>query len=128
MKPKWICLLTLALAFQRSLAEPIITQEPQSRAAAEGKRVEFSVLAQGSTPLKYQWQFNGADIPRAVGRTLAFTATASRSGTYNVIVRDDSGARSSSPAALQVQKRPAILKHPKNQIVGEHQAATFNVS
>ncbi|HTD65537.1 MAG TPA: immunoglobulin domain-containing protein [Candidatus Limnocylindria bacterium] len=128
MKQEWICLIALAVFSQLSIAEPIIIQEPQSRAAAEGKRVEFAVQAQSPATIKYQWQFNGVDIPRAVGRTLAFTATASRAGNYSVIVRDDSGARSSSPAALQVQKRPAIVKQPKHQIVGEHQSAIFDVT
>lgn len=128
MKPRWISPVVLATFCHTAVAEPIITLEPQSRTAAEGRRVEFSVQTVSAAPLNYQWQFNGTDIPRAVGRTLRFTATASRAGNYSVIVRDDSGTRSSSFAELQVQKRPALLTQPKHQIVGEHQTAVFDVT
>ena len=123
-----ICIAVSALAIQVACAQPVITAQPQSRTAAEGRPVSFSVQAQGTGTLRYQWQYNGADLPNAVGRSLSFYATPSRIGTYSVVVRDSTGnTRSSAPANLLVQKRPVILGQPKKQIVGEHQTATFEV-
>jgi hypothetical protein len=110
------------------MAQPVIIQEPQSRAAAEGRRVSFSVQAQGAAPLQYQWRLNGQDIPNAVRPSLGFTATISRAGTYSVLVRDAGGASRMASATLEVQKRPVIRSQPRNQIVGLHQTAVFEVT
>lgn len=123
-----ICIAAATLSFPALFAQPVIIQNPQSRTTVEGASVGFSVQAQGSGALRYQWQYNGADIPRAVGRAISFVATASRAGNYSVMVRDASGnASSSHPAQLQVQKRPFIVLQPRNVIVGEHQTAVFDV-
>jgi hypothetical protein len=123
-----IYIAAAACSFHSLFAQPVIVQNPQSRAAAEGAPVAFSVQAQGSGALHYQWQFNGADVPRAVGRAISFVATTSRAGNYSVTVRDASGNASSSlPAQLEVQKRPYVVLQPRNIIVGEHQTAIFDV-
>jgi hypothetical protein len=123
-----IFIAVFAAAFQAIYAQPVITQEPESRTAAEGRPVSFSVQAQGVGTLRYQWQFNGAALPNATGRALSFYATLSRAGTYSVLVRDSAGeASSSSPANLEVQKRPVVLAQPRRQIVGQHQTAVFEV-
>lgn len=115
------------VALQTVLAQPVITEHPQNRVAAEGRRVEFSVQAQG-TGLGYQWLFNGSELPRANGPSLSFYATQSREGNYSVVVRDSSGStRNSSAARLEVQKRPRILAQPRRQVVGEHRTAVFEV-
>ena len=129
MSKEFFCILAAVLSSLTGLAQPVITEEPQDRVAREGARVAFSIAAQGSTPLRYQWQFNGIDIPNAVNRTLSFVATASRVGDYKVVVRDLSGAeRASSPARLSVHKRPIILQQPRNQAVGEGTTAVFEVT
>jgi hypothetical protein len=121
----WIALIVFAA--QWAFSQPVITKEPESRAVPEGARVNFAVQAVGSG-LRYQWQFNGQDIPNASGRTLAFTATQSRAGVYSVVVRDSSDtAQRSSPAKLEVQKRPRVVAQPRAQVVGEGQTAVFEV-
>src|SRR4051812_23577804 len=106
----WACIAAAGILFNALHAEIIVIEQPQSRAAAEGKQVEFSVQAQSSTPVAYQWQFNGSDIPHAVSHTIHFTATMSRAGTYRVVMNDGAGGSSSATAQLEVQKRPVILK------------------
>ena len=108
-------------------AQPHITQQPQSRTAVAGAMFSFAVEAVGSTPLQYQWQWNGQDIPGAKGRVLSRTAVPSRAGTYAVRVRDGAGEVTSSGASLEVFNRPVILVQPRNSIVGEHTVAEFSV-
>ena len=122
MKREIICIAVIVLAIRSLHAQPVIIQEPQSRTAAEGAPVAFSVQAQGSGTLHYQWQFNGGDIPHAVYRSISFVATSIRAGEYSVVVRDASGNASASAAAqLQVQKRPVIIVQPRSQIIGRQQ-------
>lgn len=110
-----------------AVAQPHITEQPQSRAAVAGATFSFSVAAVSSGPVQYQWQFNGQDIPYARGRVLTRTAVPSRAGTYAVRVRDAAGEVMSSGASLEVFKRPVILVQPQNAIVGEHTVAEFRV-
>ena len=122
-----IC-IGLAMAAYSVHAQPTITEDPQSRIVRPGMAVQLRVGAVGSTPLRFQWQFNGVDIPRATGKTLRFYATASRAGDYRAVVSDATGnAEVSQPANLEVQPRPVILAQPKNVIVGEHGTAVFDV-
>ena len=44
---------------------PIITNQPASQTVLAGSNVTFSVGASGTTPLAYQWRFNGANISGA---------------------------------------------------------------
>jgi hypothetical protein len=123
-----VCFVAL-LGVASAAAQPVIVSEPQDRVARAGAAVAFSVSAQGAGPLRYQWQFNGQDIPHAVGKSLSFVATPSRTGQYRVVVRDASGAVSgSSPARLQVQKRPVILQQPRNARVGIGGTALMGVT
>ncbi len=108
-------------------AQPLITRQPQNQAAIAGGAVTFEVEATSATPLRYQWQWNGRDIPRATGRALRRTATPSRAGVYTVKVRDATGEATSGGAKLEVFRRPVILVQPRSIIVGEHTVAEFRV-
>lgn len=126
MERRWSFLLGAWLALQSSAsAQPQITQQPQSRTAVAGAAFSFSVEATGNTPLHYQWQFNGQDIPDARGHVLKRVAAPSRAGTYTVRVRDAVGEVTSGGALLEVFKRPAFLVQPKDIVVGEHTIAIF---
>jgi hypothetical protein len=115
-----------SLAFEFNLlAQPQISQQPQSRTAVAGSKVSFFVEASGLPPVQYQWQFNGQDIPGARSRALAFAAVPSRAGSYAVRVRDAAGEVRSSSARLDVVLRPAFVVQPKNSVVGERKTATL---
>ena len=86
---------------------PVITQHPQSQTITEGDRVEFSVSAQGQTPLSYQWQFNGSNIPGARGQQFSFNSVQKADeGNYQVVVTDAGGSTTSEAAILSVTPRP----------------------
>jgi hypothetical protein len=122
-----VVLLGAWIAFQSGVsAQPHITRQPESRAVVLGGSVTLSVDAAGVPPLRYQWLFNGEEIPNARGRAFRFTAAPSRAGNYAVRIFDAAGqATTSSSAKVDVVKRPTFLVQPKNAIVGEHTVAEF---
>ncbi len=77
-----------------------------NQSAYPGKLVTLQVVAVGSAPLSYHWQFNGADIAGATGSTFSFAATPSSGGQYAVIASNPFGAVTNGititvPLALQ---------------------------
>jgi hypothetical protein len=80
---------------------PSITQQPLDQTVSPGSDVGFIVGAQGSPPLFWQWQFNGAPIPAATNSSLSLTqVTSANVGTYSVIVSNFLGSIVSSGAYL----------------------------
>ena len=83
-----------------------------------GATTDFSVSADGSLPLSYQWIFNNIEIiPGATAPFLQLTnLQLSQSGNYSVIVTNAFGAVTSSPSLLSVVGvPPVILIQPSNQ-------------
>jgi len=118
----------MALCAAEVIAQPIITEEPESQIRLLGSTTRFSVAADGAQPLGFQWHFNGQEIPGARGPTLQLTAVPSRAGTYQAVVRDIAGQqRVSAPAELQVKPRPRIVVQPRSTIVQEDGTAVFEV-
>src|SRR5205085_3000597 len=48
-----------------TVLSPTITAQPQSASVSPGGSVSFDVVANGSTPLFYQWRKDSNDIPDA---------------------------------------------------------------
>ena len=82
---------------------PDITQEPTDEYVSAGGSATFSVTASGSTPLTYQWYFNGAAIAGATASSYTITnVQASDSGLYTVVVANSNGSVKSSAGNLYV--------------------------
>jgi hypothetical protein len=88
---------------------PSIQLQPQATGVYSAGTAQLTVLADGSGPLSYQWQFNGVNLSNGNGisgadmATLSVSnATAVSAGTYSVIVTNASGSVTSAPAALTV--------------------------
>ncbi|HEY5915037.1 MAG TPA: immunoglobulin domain-containing protein [Verrucomicrobiae bacterium] len=95
--------VTSAVAILAVLVPPGIVTQPQDQAVAQGGSFSFSVVASGSDPLSYQWQFNGAILPAATSSVYSRTAAAaSDAGNYTVVVTNSAGSVTSAPAGLQV--------------------------
>jgi VCBS repeat-containing protein len=119
---------------QATSAAPLITQAPQNASVTEGAQASFSVAATG-TSLAYQWQRsnNGGtsytNIASATAASVSLTATlADNASLWRVIVRNTSGATTSTAASLTVAQRaiaPAITSDPANQAVIEGETASF---
>jgi hypothetical protein len=106
-----------------------ILQQPQSATARPGSNVTFSIVAYSATPLRYQWQKNGVDIPGATSPMLSLSnVQPADSATYTVIITDDIGPIIGAPATLLVLADPVIVQHPLSQSVVPGASVTLSVS
>ena len=82
---------------------PAITTQPQSLTVLAGQTATFGVTATGSTPLNYQWRFNGTNLNGANSTNLTrLNAQPSDAGIYSVVVTNGAGSVTSSNAALTI--------------------------
>ena len=80
-----------------------VVADPAPASAYAGHTATFSVDANGTTPLSYQWYKETAPIPGANSDILSFTcAYADNGATYKVVVTNLYGSATSAPAALTV--------------------------
>jgi hypothetical protein len=83
--------------------EPMIVVQPASRSGVASQSASFSVTANGTAPVKYQWRFNGANIDRATNATLTLeNLEPAQAGQYSVAVHNPVGTVLSSNATLQL--------------------------
>jgi hypothetical protein len=108
---------------------PFILSHPLSRSAVTGRTVTFNVMATGAATLRYQWQFNSADIPSATNRSLVVTNVQQvHEGGYAVIVSSGTASTRSANAQLSVLRHPLIVQQPQNQTVTGGATITLHVA
>jgi len=91
-------------------APPQITQQPQSQQVACHGSVTFTVVANGSSPLSYQWRSNQVDILNETNTSLTLTnVLPANNGAYSVFVSNPAGSTNSTDANLVVTDSPASL-------------------
>ena len=109
-------------------APATITVQPSSQSVLPGSNAVFQVTAGGTTPLSYQWRFNGTNLTGATSPALTVTnAQVAQAGTYTVRVTNVLGSALSSNAVLTVLD-PWIIGQPQNQAVVVGGLAAFSVS
>lgn len=88
---------------------PAIQLQPQATGVYSNDTAALTVIADGSGPISYQWQINGANVTNGSGISGANTATltlsnatAGSAGTYSVIVSNAYGSVTSAPTSLTV--------------------------
>jgi pectate lyase len=110
---------------------PSITTQPVSQTVSAGANVSFSVAAEGTAPLGYQWLKNGSPISGATSATLNLTnVQGADAGSYRVVVSNAAGSATSTTAVLNVQTgpvAPAITSQPASQTVVTGGSALFGV-
>jgi hypothetical protein len=80
---------------------PSIMQQPLSVITNQGSNVTFTVVAAGTPPLGYQWQFNGANIAGSTASSYILSSpTLINIGYYSVAVSNAAGATNSGKASL----------------------------
>ncbi|HKI69189.1 MAG TPA: immunoglobulin domain-containing protein, partial [Verrucomicrobiae bacterium] len=107
---------------------PFLTVQPHDLTVVRGDDATFSVTANSSSAVTYQWQFNSTNLLGAT--TNFFTVTDAQpadAGNYSVVVSNSVGGVSSSNAALTVVTSPLITTNPASQTVNKGDDATFTV-
>jgi hypothetical protein len=110
-------------------SRPRVTQQPQSQTVTAGGTATFSVTADGTPPLGYQWKSRGADIVGATGATLTLqNVRATDAGAYHVVVSNASGPVFSEAALLTVNVPITIVAQPQSLTVPAGGSASFTVA
>ena len=90
----------------QTLQAPTITTPPQSQQVTAGTNVSFSVVANGSAPLLYQWLFNNVTLNGETNSSLQLTnVQPTNSGNYTVNVSNDAGLATAT-VTLTVASQP----------------------
>jgi Pectate lyase superfamily protein/Immunoglobulin I-set domain len=91
---------------------PNVVSQPNSLSVNAGQSAKFSVTASG-TGLSYQWRMNSSAISGATAASYSIaSASASRAGTYTVVVSNAVGSVTSADAQLSVNdltQNPPII-------------------
>jgi len=96
------------LGFFAAPLAPVILAQPQTANQGLAGNATFTVTAGGTTPLRYQWRYNGTNISSATSST--FTRSnlqLSQFGYYSVYLTNTAGSVTSSLAALICTNPPS---------------------
>jgi MYXO-CTERM domain-containing protein len=87
---------------------PSISIPPADRTVTAGQTATFSVSANGTAPLTYQWRKNGTNIAGATSSSYTTPATVigDNGSTFDVIVSNGQGSVTSNVAHLTVNAAP----------------------
>lgn len=112
---------------------PSIRTQPASQMVTAGQTATFSVAADGTHPLIYQWQRDGAAITGAISSsyTTLPTTSADNGTQFTVTISNKAGALTSNAATLTVTPAPvapSVTTQPASQTVTSGQTATFSVT
>lgn len=113
---------------------PSINTAPVGGTINSGSSYTFSVVANGTTPLSYQWQFSAdnttfENLAGATGATCTIaSAPPSAEGYYRVIVTNVAGTATSSAALLSVNEILAITAQPVGATINAGASFTLSVT
>jgi alpha-tubulin suppressor-like RCC1 family protein len=107
----------------------IVITPPSDKTVLAGTNVTFTVVAGGTPPLSYQWQFSGTNIAGATGASLILNnVQATNTGNYSVVVSNTYGVTNASAVLTVNPSAPFLLSQPLNQEMVRGGAVTFTVS
>lgn len=114
-----------------SMVAPTIATPPSNAIVSVGQPVTFKVVANGSSPLGYQWQRGTTNIAGATSDTYTFTPVIGDNGaTFRAVVSNPFGSVTSSAATLTVTNNQPPTASIVSPAVGTTYAAgtTLNFS
>jgi hypothetical protein len=110
---------------------PMIVSQPGDLTVRAGDRVELSLVATGTAPLRYEWRQAGVPIRGATAATLVIAnAQLSDGGTYTATVTNALGTASSRPATLTIlppEVPPRIVTPPAGRVVTAGESVSLGV-
>lgn len=111
---------------------PLIFEQPLSQTNQVGTTATFTLRADGTGPLSYQWFKDGAALEEDATVLGVHSPTLTLSdlwgpagGVYTVVVSNSHGEAISAEVPLTVTGDPGIVAEPANQAVNVGGAATF---
>jgi uncharacterized repeat protein (TIGR01451 family) len=108
---------------------PAIVTQPASLVVTQNHTAVFSVAANGTPPLSYQWGFGGTDLLGETAASLTISsAQPAHAGSYAVRVNNRVGGVESAPATLTVLVPPTISQEPASRTNTAGSTATFSVT
>jgi hypothetical protein len=101
-------------SFRAIPTPPGFLTQPASRTNYSGTTATFSAVANGTSPLSYQWKRGGIPIPGATATSYSFTASypADDGATFSVTVTNTVGTTNSVVATLTVLTNLNIQHDP----------------
>jgi alpha-tubulin suppressor-like RCC1 family protein len=96
---------------------PVLTGPMVNRTVLATSTARFLASANGAQPLKYQWRFNGTNLPGANSALLELTnIQINQAGRYSLVVTNQFGTITS--AEMQIAVAPLfITNQPQSQLV-----------
>jgi hypothetical protein len=90
---------------------PVITTQPSNQSATVGGTATFTVVAEGTSPLSYQWQKAGNNISGATSSSYTTPATAltDNGSQFDVVVSNSLGSVTSNKATLSVSSTAVLV-------------------
>lgn len=121
------------LSVSSSAVAPSITTQPANQTVFAGQTATFSVIANGTSPLSYQWRKNGSAITGATSAsyTTPVEATSDSGALFSVVVSNSAGNVTSNNASLTVNPdplAPSITTQHASQTITVGGTATFSVT
>jgi hypothetical protein len=108
---------------------PSITAQSTNATQCSGSSHTFSITANGTAPLTYQWYFGNNPISSATNNTYTINSVAtSDAGNYFCIVSNTCGNNQSTTKTLTVNEAPTITSQPSNANKCEGSNHTFIIS
>jgi len=103
------------------------TVQPRSTNVLSGNNVTLTCAAIGTGPVRYQWRFEGTNLPNATNASYTMTnISPAQHGVYSVMVLDNISTALSDDAFVFVLIRPGIVVPPAPQTVLEGATAIFS--
>jgi len=124
------------------VAPPQIIQQPKPLLSTVGETISFSVLASGSPPLAYQWQYSatnpiswsdltdgtnpwGSTVTGSTTNVLTITGCTNNDiGYYQVMVSNPYSSATSQKALLNLTLNPVITNQPQNVVLTNNETST----
>ncbi|MFO1451013.1 MAG: immunoglobulin domain-containing protein [Opitutaceae bacterium] len=112
------------------IQRPTVASQPANVSASAGQTVSFSVTANGTGPLAYQWFLYSSPIAGATGPTFTLAnVQLTDAGSYGVQITNAGGTAWSNYASLEVAAiLPAITSPPQGRTVSIDSPVTFSVA
>jgi hypothetical protein len=115
-------------SFRVAAQPPTILTQPEDDTVYAGQKAQFTVQADGSAPLSYQWYNGSSAVPGATNSSYSFPTTPGEDGeSFTVVVTNFVGSVTSAVAGLSVSTG-LLIDAPLTSITREAgSAAAFEI-